>query len=244
MDFKCDGVIVHNILVSTLTGGPISHTAEVSRCDGLDQRVWRPFCLCDHDCKSRLVQDFSISWRQAESWEPKSFDISSLTPQMSQTPLEMHQENALWYMCLILSYSKIPRFGILHVHMGLILDKSSIPGTGDNIDILISSGLPFPDSKPQLHSAVTQCMLHEPYKSHQFWLGSEWCLGYSHVLIDEAQKIEDSYSTYKNLNNGWVVLKNTQTYHDGHVVPHNLFLLFKYNCHINIKIVLRTMAIK
>lgn len=148
----------------------------------------------------------------------------------------------------VVSYLMVVEFqkrGLPHAHILLILDEASQPKTSESIDNLVSATIPDPISEPILYELVTNTMLHGPCKKgFACWQNSQCNLRYPKPFTESTTLAEGSYPLYRRPEDGFIFKKGNYTFHNGHVVPYNRFLLLKYTCHINVEIPVGTKPIK
>lgn len=148
--------------------------------------------------------------------------------------------------CLSHCYTiEFQKRGLPHAHLILILDDQSTPRTAAEIDMIVSAELPCPETEPLLYAAVTQYMLHGPCtRGRKCYTESGCRLRFPRPFLDETTISEDSYPSYRRRNTNRSFQRGPNTYHNGHVVPHNRYLLLRYQCHINVEIATSIRAIK
>lgn len=149
---------------------------------------------------------------------------------------------------VVISYLMVVEFqkrGLPHIHLLLILDNASRPKTANTIDDLVCATIPDPKTEPQLYQLVTSTMLHGPCKKgFSCWQDDRCNLRYPKAFADSTTMSDGSYPSYKRPDDGRTINKGNSTFHNGHVVPYNRFLLLKYSCHINVEIPVGSKPIK
>nr|GEW67408.1 hypothetical protein [Tanacetum cinerariifolium] len=109
------------------------------------------------------------------------------------------------------------------------------------IDDIISVKLPLPTDDPMGYKAATDYMLHDPYgkdaRRKMFQTFSKTNL--RGTIIDQ-----NGYPIYRRRDNKVTFKKGTFTFDDRYVVPHNRYMLLKYQAHINVEWCNRSKAIK
>lgn len=109
--------------------------------------------------------------------------------------------------------------------------------------------------KNPLYEAVTKFMLHGPYGPENPTLScmrDGYCkYGFAKDYVSKTEMSEDGYPLYRRRcpeegGNSFVKYKNNKriTYTNADVVPYNKYLLFKYDCHINVEYCHSVNAIK
>ena len=100
-----------------------------------------------------------------------------------------------------------------------------------------------PRTKNPLHKAVTSFMMQGPFNLEMACLKKEYCqYDYPKEYSPETMVSEDGYPVYRRRvpEEGWNSYFAQRkgkpvTYTNADVVPHNKYLLYKYNCHINVE---------
>jgi hypothetical protein len=109
------------------------------------------------------------------------------------------------------------------------------------IDAIISAEFPDPVLRPALHAAVLQFMMHgpcdnRPNLSCRTKSSDGSCFReYPKVLQSQTRVLDNSFPQYRRrgLFSGLIGDREVS---DSWVVPHNPYLLERYQCHINCEI--------
>jgi hypothetical protein len=141
--------------------------------------------------------------------------------------------------------------GLPHAHILLILDPADKPFTSEIIDQIVSAEIPDPTNHPQLYETVISFMLHGPCgllntaASCMKRSNGKYCdRRYPREFCNETSLNDDGYPLYRRRDSGIVVEKHGFIFTNKHVVPYNLYLLQKYNCHINVEIATSITSVK
>ena len=127
-----------------------------------------------------------------------------------------------------------------HAHILILL---SIQLNVEDIDEIISAQIPDPDEKPELYACVSQYMLHGPcgpaYPNAPCMENGVCSKGYPKDFQEETKLPNDGhgYPIYSRPNNGRVIEKNGFLFDNRWVVPHNEYLLVKFDCHTNVEFI-------
>ena len=127
-----------------------------------------------------------------------------------------------------------------HTHILVLL---SIQLTVEDIDKIISAQIPDADEKPELYECVLQYMLHGPcgpaYPNAPCMENGVCSKGYPKEFQEETKLPHDGhgYPIYARPDNGRFIEKNGFVFDNRWVVPHNEFLLIKFDCHINVEFI-------
>ena len=144
--------------------------------------------------------------------------------------------------------------GLPHAHILIILDSESKPRNSEDFDRLVSAELPDKNLHPAAYETVTKCVIHGPCgiinPKSPCMIDGHCSKDYPKEFIENTEKNEDGYPEYRRRDNGVNhpiqknkrnKLSNSNNINDMNidnhwVVPHNLYLVTKYNCHINVEI--------
>lgn len=148
---------------------------------------------------------------------------------------------------------KFQKRSLPHVHMIVFLDQDSKLHTPDDVDSTISAELPDPDTEPELFDLVVKHMIHTPCGANgdpDSPCIKDGCCSkcFPKGFQEQTSVTEDSYAQLCRQNNGRkaiVTRKNQQYKVDNcYVVAYSCYLLWKYQCHINVECIASIRAIK
>jgi hypothetical protein len=130
------------------------------------------------------------------------------------------------------------RRGLPHLHMLLFVRKEDKPITPAKIDASVSAC--FPDAADaDYFAAVTKHMVHPPCGHENpkaYCMNGDMCrFKYPKELQDDTSLSVDGYAHYKRPFGRTVQLTATRLVDNSVVVPHNRYLLCKYDCHLNVE---------
>ena len=159
--------------------------------------------------------------------------------------------------------------GFPHAHIIIWLKREDSHLTPEEIDKIIcaeipneylkqqhdSGGIPLPLKRNPLHDAVKEYMVHGPCGSKNPTLScmrEGYCrYGYPKEYQLTTETSEDGYPLYRRRapeeggNTFWKHKGGKRvTYTNANVVPYNKYLLYKYDCHINVEYCHSVEAIK
>ena len=152
--------------------------------------------------------------------------------------------------CSVIEFQKR---GLPHAHILLIIQESDVPRTCDAYDHIVCAELPNPETNPRLREIVTKHMIHGPCGT----LNPQCvCMENSNCTKEFPKQCSQfttdgigSYPTYRRRNlhpytkaasHGKLEL----LLNDSWIVPYNPWLLYEYNCHINVEICTSIGAVK
>ena len=138
--------------------------------------------------------------------------------------------------------------GLPHAHILLWLENRYKCKTPEEIDDIISAEMPSPTRDPEGYKAVTEYMLHGPCGTQTnnatCTVEGKCTKHYPKLFYAETTIDDDGYPVYRRRNSGVSAIKGKYTYDNSYVVPHNRYLLLKYEAHINVEWCNRSRAIK
>lgn len=131
--------------------------------------------------------------------------------------------------------------GLPHAHILIILAEDSKLRTAEDVDDLVCAYLPDPETNRRLHTCVTSHMIHGPCGrvNPQCPCMVDNCCSkdYPKPYAEETVYVSDGgYPKYRRPDDGQVVLLRNHEVGNEYVVPHNPYLLAKYDAHINVEV--------
>nr|GEW67342.1 helicase [Tanacetum cinerariifolium] len=158
-----------------------------------------------------------------------------------------------WLLILLLSaivvyVIEFQKCGLPHAHILLWLEEHCKCTTPSQIDDIILAELPLPLHNLAGYQAVTEYMPHGPCGKDDTCApctnDGKCSKHFPKSFLEETVPDEDGYPNYRRRDNKVTALKGKFTYDNKHVVPHNRYLLLKYNAHINVEWYYRSKDIK
>nr|GEV79602.1 hypothetical protein [Tanacetum cinerariifolium] len=117
-----------------------------------------------------------------------------------------------------------------------------------DIDDILSADLPSPTTDPIGYKAVSDYMLHEPCgkdnRATACNIEGKCSKHFPKPFYVETVIDQDGYPIYRRRDDKVSVKKGNFTFVNKHIVPHNRYMLLKYQAHINIEWCNRSKAIK
>jgi hypothetical protein len=146
------------------------------------------------------------------------------------------------YFGEVAAYVHVTEFqkrGLPHEHILLIMKNGCKLTSPDAYDKYISAEIPDKDKYPVLHSLVIKHMLHGPCgvlnRNCACMVDGECRFHYPRQFCEATQQGKDSYPLYRRRDDGQRVEIRGAKLDNRWVVPYNLGLLMRYNCHINVE---------
>lgn len=139
--------------------------------------------------------------------------------------------------------------GLPHAHILVILKEDSKLLDADDVDNVVCASLPDPATDRRLFDCVTSHMIHGPCGPRNFnspcMVDNICSKKYPKPYSDETVYVSDGgYPMYRRPNNGRVTLVRQEEIGNEFVVPHNPYLLAKYDAHINVEVCSTIKSVK
>ncbi|XP_016443950.1 uncharacterized protein LOC107769255 [Nicotiana tabacum] len=132
--------------------------------------------------------------------------------------------------------------GLPHAHFLIILDEKYKLLTPEAYDHFVYAEIPDEKENPTLYSLVIDHMMHgpcgelNPTNSFMKKKTGQCKFKYPKEFAEQTTKGKNSYPIYRRRNTGKKVKIRGHLLDNAWVVPYNPYLLYKFNCHINIEI--------
>jgi hypothetical protein len=138
--------------------------------------------------------------------------------------------------------------GLPHAHILLILERDHKPNPTDIVDQMVSAEIPDHTLFPDLYETIVSFMLHGPCgtispKSSCMQDG-KCTKRYPRQYTKQTLFDENGFPLYQRSSNGFTVVKGRHEFTNADVVPYNLYLSAKFNCHINVEVATTVTAVK
>ncbi|XP_073136809.1 uncharacterized protein [Henckelia pumila] len=143
------------------------------------------------------------------------------------------------------SYSYVIEYqnrGLPHVHMLVIFDNIDKLHTPNDFDSIVRAEIPSERDETSLYEAIKHHMIHGPcglINPHSPCMKDGKCKkNFPKPFVAYTSRGNDSYPLYQRREGMRVVSNNNDQViiDNGWVVPYNLWLLLKYDCHINVEV--------
>jgi hypothetical protein len=142
--------------------------------------------------------------------------------------------------------------GLPHAHILIILHENDKPRTVEQIDSIVSAELPDPVKFPQLFDTVSKSLIHGPCgkdNPHAPCMVNGKCSKrFPKQFSETTSQNPNGYPVYRRRDSNIRVTRKTAQgtidLDNRWVVPHNMYLTHKYNCHINVEVCATVTAVK
>ena len=138
--------------------------------------------------------------------------------------------------------------GLPHVHMLAWMEDKELTSTGVGIESVSRACIPDQNVDKKGYELVTRHMTHGPCKEGLCLINGSCKDHYPMQFRDEMTVMNTrpggGYPMYRRPNNGRKVTKNGVDLDNRYVVPYNMYLLKRYDCHLNVMVCYGIEAIK
>lgn len=140
--------------------------------------------------------------------------------------------------------------GLPHAHILIWLETKPNEETYDKI---VCAEIPDPVSQPRLYKAVASHMMHGPCGIDNpdcpCMKDGQCTKDYPKDFCHQTVVLDNGYIKHRRRNTGRVIMKRARGGHlieldNRSVVPYNIYLLAKYDCHINVEICNSVQSVK
>ncbi|GMP28900.1 hypothetical protein CsSME_00004249 [Camellia sinensis var. sinensis] len=127
-----------------------------------------------------------------------------------------------------------------HMHALLFLKGLDKIRTCAQVDKLVCAEFPDPKDEPMLFETIKCCMVHGPYgaqNSQAPCMENDKCTKrYPRAFAETTTMDQDGYPIYRRRNNGQVHIVRGKEVDNRDIVPYNVYLSKRFNCHINVEV--------
>jgi hypothetical protein len=136
--------------------------------------------------------------------------------------------------------------GLPHAHIIVFLKPHAKLRSPQDIDSLMSSE--FPEDNPELLELIKKVMVHSPCGDQNprasCMVNNKCSKGFPKSFREETMVTEDSYACTRRRNTGQSHLIKGKQVDNRWVICHSRYLIWKYQCHINVESIASVKAIK
>ncbi|XP_019167582.1 PREDICTED: uncharacterized protein LOC109163289 [Ipomoea nil] len=138
--------------------------------------------------------------------------------------------------------------GLPHAHILLFLSRKSATLSTTCMDNIISAEILDKYGDTQYYNAVEEFMIHGPCgvvnKKSPCMINGKCSKHFPKKFVEASILDDNGYPKYRRCDDGRTVLKSGTQLDNRYVVPHNKYLLLKYNAHINVEWCNQSKSIK
>ena len=167
---------------------------------------------------------------------------------MEQFMRDLHKEAALGVMVAYVWTLEFQKRTLPHIHMVTFLGPESKLRTPEDVDSIISAEFPDKDTQPELYALVAKHMVHGPCGADNptapCMENGKCTKNFPKPFREFTTISEDSYAVYRRRNDGRKHTIRGVEVDNRWIVPHSPWLLYRYQCHLNVESVFSIKSIK
>ncbi len=138
--------------------------------------------------------------------------------------------------------------GLSHAHIFIFFAEDCKPHTVEDVDCMISVEFPNPETNRLAHKTVARCMMYGPcgttFPNAPCMEDGKCKKKYPRKFQSEMVTDVNGYPIYRRRNIGRTILVHDVELDNRWVVPHNVYLLSKYDAHINVEVCINIHVVK
>jgi hypothetical protein len=187
------------------------------------------------------VEEFITDIREGATFGPVCAGMGPLNLALAlQATTHCIMNNlSLCIFCAVLYTVEFQKRGLPHIHCLVWLASSNAEFCASTIDKIICAEIPDVNTDPLGYALVNEFMMHDPcgaYNRKCPCMKNDKFSKKNPMAFQNETIIDDfGFTIYRRRDNGRTVSKNGVSLDNRNVVPYNMWLLKKYNAHINVE---------
>jgi hypothetical protein len=161
---------------------------------------------------------------------------------------DIHKKHILGRTIAGIYVIECQKHGLLHAHILLFFAEDCKPHTVEDVDHMISAKLSNPETNKLAHETVAICMMHGPcgagFPNAPCMEDGKCKKQYPRKFQSKTVTNVNIYPIYRCRDTGCTILVHGIELDNRWVVLHNVYLLTKYDAHINIEVCNNIHAVK
>jgi hypothetical protein len=161
---------------------------------------------------------------------------------------DIHKKHILEHTIAGIYVIEFQKRGLPHAHILIFFVENCKPHTVEDVDRMISAKPPKLETNRLAHETVARCMMHGPcgvaFPNAPCMEDGKCKKQYPRKFQSEIVTDVNEYRIYRRKDTGRTILVHGVELDNHWVVPHNVYLLTKYNVHINVEVCNNIRAVK
>jgi hypothetical protein len=153
---------------------------------------------------------------------------------------DIHKKHILGRTIAGIYVIEFQKRGLPHAHILIFFAKDRKPHTIEDIDLMISAEFPNLETNRLAHETVAKCMMHGPcgavFPNAPCMEDGKCKKQYPRKFQSKTVMDVNGYPIYQCRDMGRTILVHDVELDNRWVVPHNVYLLTKYDMHINVEV--------
>ncbi|XP_027177750.1 uncharacterized protein LOC113776901 [Coffea eugenioides] len=237
------------ILPASFIGGPRDMRRRYMDAMTLVQRYGKPDIFLTMTCNPSWPEIKNHLLETDEAQNQPDLITRVFRAKIEQLKEDLFKKHLIGHVAAYTYVIEFQKRGLPHAHFLIILKQQSKMFSPEEYDKIVSAELPDRHKSPYLYSLVIKHMLHGPCGSMN---PTNPCMRQNHKCRNNYPKDfseytkhgKNSYPIYKRQDDGRKVYIREHELDNRWIVPYNLYLLAKYDCHINVEICSAIEAVK
>jgi len=153
---------------------------------------------------------------------------------------DIHKKHILGSMISRIYVIEFQKHGLSHAHILIFFAEGCKPHTIEDVDRMINVKFSNPETNKLAHKIIAKCMMHGPcgaaFPNVPCMEEGKCKNQYPRKFQSETMMNVNGYPIYRHRNMGRTLLVHGVELDNRWVVSHNVYLLTKYDAHINIEV--------
>ncbi len=153
---------------------------------------------------------------------------------------DIHKNHILGRTIVGIYVVEFQKRGLPHAHILIFFVEECKPHTVEDVNRMISDELPNPETNKLAHETVAKCTMHGPcgaaFPNAPCMEEGKCKKQYPRKFQSETVMDVNGYPIYRRRDTGHIVVVHGIELDNSWVVPHNVYLLTKYDAHINVEV--------
>ncbi|KAF0706862.1 hypothetical protein AaE_013911, partial [Aphanomyces astaci] len=246
---RCSGlhnVGIKSIVPSSFTGGKRYMKKCYFNTMAIVRKYGKPCLFVTMTCNPNWPEIISQLKPHQTSAERDDIVTCVFESKLTYFEDDIHKKHVLGKVVASVRVEEFQKRGLPHVHMLLIMEDQDKFRTVDDINSVVSARIPDEIKNPQLHESVKNFMTHTC--THVQYDDNGQPIPSARACTDKTGKCKKGFpqplqATTTEGVDGYAEYRRDMAA-DQYCVPHNPYLVHKYNCHINVEVCTSIKAVK
>ncbi|KAK9275061.1 hypothetical protein L1049_022319 [Liquidambar formosana] len=238
------------ILPSSFTGGPRNIIQNYQNAMGICRWAGPPDLFITFTCNPRWTEvGMAISLIPSQRPEDRPNIIARVFKiKLKQLLHDFKVQKMFGTVVADLHVIEFQKRGLPHAHILLTLSSDHKINSAEAIDSIVCAELPNQQTNPLAYEIVGRCMIHGPCgvlnPNAPCMVNGKCTKRYPRDFCDETTFDGSGHPVYRRRNDGNTIVVNNIVVDNRWVIPYNLELVTRFDCHINVEIVSHFRIIK
>jgi len=153
---------------------------------------------------------------------------------------DIHKNHIMGCTIATIYVVEFQKCGLSHAHILIFFIENYKPHTVEDVDRMINAELSNSETNKLAHETVARCMMHGPcgaaFPNAPCMEEGKCKKQYPRKFQSEMVTDVNGYPIYRRKETGHTILVHGIELDNRWVVPHNVYLLTKYDAHINVEV--------